>query len=113
MSPSHVLYQTGQENVDETANEYATMWTESRDCEEDFLRQDVEGQGKAKEQRGDRSSLKAGYAWRRHGLFAELASADGGKMDLRIEGLTRVSGEGRKMPLAQNNDQFPQQHLVL
>jgi hypothetical protein len=111
MSPSHVLYQRAHENADEAAHEHATIWTESRDCEDDFLRQDVEGQGKAKEQRGDRSSLKAGYAWRRHGLFAELTS--GRKIDLRIEGLTRVSGEGKKMPLAQNNDQFPQQHLVL
>lgn len=34
-------------------------------------------------------------------------------MDLRIEGLTRVSGEGGEMPLAQNNGQFQQQHLVL
>jgi hypothetical protein len=112
MSPSHVLYQTAHENADEAAHEHATIWTESRDCEDDFLRQDVEGQGKAKEQRGDRSSLKAGCAWRRHGLFAELTSA-GGKMDLRIEGLTRVSGEGGEMPLAQNNGQFQQQHLVL
>jgi hypothetical protein len=55
MSPSHVVYQTGHENVDETAHEHAAMWTESRDCEEDVLRQDVEGQGKVKEQHGDRT----------------------------------------------------------
>jgi hypothetical protein len=90
------------------------MWTESRDCEEDFSRQDVEGQGKVKEQQGGRSSLRLDTHGRNMaGLFAELTPAGGGKMDLRIEGLTRVSGEGRKMPLTQNNGQFQQQHLVL
>ena len=78
-----MLYQTGHENVDETAHEHVTMCTESQEY---FLRQDVEGQGKVKEQHGDRTSLKVGYAWRRmHGW--SLTSADGGKMDLRIEGL--------------------------
>jgi hypothetical protein len=70
------------------AHENIAVWTQSGD-NEDFLGQDVEGQGKIEAQQGDCSMLKIGDAWRwtRHAaIFADQVYQSFGKeYEVRVE----------------------------